>query len=143
MLLSIEVSLFCVPDHTASADRNLLLDHIVKDQLSSKYLYHGQKLETLSGKKLRVFVYRNVRFHWNCLILDLFTSFLFHLSSTMQLKATYVGISGLICCRAAKLVSSELPHHESEPLPDRSQRTNTVNSIEISAWSFYLNNLAM
>nr|XP_056717375.1 transforming growth factor-beta-induced protein ig-h3 [Euleptes europaea] len=46
-------------DHTPSADRNLLLDHIVKDQLSSKYLYHGQKLETLSGKQLRVFVYRN------------------------------------------------------------------------------------
>ncbi|XP_015271498.1 PREDICTED: transforming growth factor-beta-induced protein ig-h3 [Gekko japonicus] len=46
-------------DRTASADRNLLLDHIVKEQLSSKYLYHGQKLETLSGKKLRVFVYRN------------------------------------------------------------------------------------
>ncbi|XP_067852324.1 transforming growth factor-beta-induced protein ig-h3 [Heptranchias perlo] len=39
--------------------RNLLLNHIVKDQLSSKYLYHGQTLETLSGKKLRVFVYRN------------------------------------------------------------------------------------
>ncbi|GCB62909.1 transforming growth factor-beta-induced protein ig-h3 [Scyliorhinus torazame] len=39
--------------------RNLLLSHIVKDQLSSKYLYHGQLLETLNGKKLRVFVYRN------------------------------------------------------------------------------------
>ncbi|XP_048399687.1 transforming growth factor-beta-induced protein ig-h3 isoform X2 [Stegostoma tigrinum] len=39
--------------------RNLLLDHIVKDQLSSKYLYHGQKLDTLSGKKLRIFMYRN------------------------------------------------------------------------------------
>ncbi|XP_067899760.1 transforming growth factor-beta-induced protein ig-h3 [Heterodontus francisci] len=39
--------------------RNLLLSHIVKDQLSSKYLYHGQTLDTLSGKKLRVFVYRN------------------------------------------------------------------------------------
>uniref|UniRef100_A0A318CZX5 FAS1 domain-containing protein n=1 Tax=Kangiella spongicola TaxID=796379 RepID=A0A318CZX5_9GAMM len=39
--------------------KNLLLDHIVKEQLSSKYLYHGQTLDTLSGKKLRVFVYRN------------------------------------------------------------------------------------
>ncbi|XP_019390276.1 PREDICTED: transforming growth factor-beta-induced protein ig-h3 [Crocodylus porosus] len=39
--------------------KNLLRDHIVKDQLSSKYLYHGQKLETLGGKELRVFVYRN------------------------------------------------------------------------------------
>lgn len=40
--------------------RNLLLNHIVKDQLSSKYLYHGQKLQTLGDKELRVFVYRNV-----------------------------------------------------------------------------------
>ncbi|XP_078087016.1 transforming growth factor-beta-induced protein ig-h3 [Mustelus asterias] len=39
--------------------RNLLMSHIVKDQHSSKYLYHGQMLETLSGKRLRVFVYRN------------------------------------------------------------------------------------
>ncbi|KYO20319.1 transforming growth factor-beta-induced protein ig-h3 [Alligator mississippiensis] len=39
--------------------KNLLRDHIVKGQLSSKYLYHGQKLETLGGKELRVFVYRN------------------------------------------------------------------------------------
>uniref|UniRef100_A0A5F8H036 Transforming growth factor-beta-induced protein ig-h3 n=1 Tax=Monodelphis domestica TaxID=13616 RepID=A0A5F8H036_MONDO len=39
--------------------KNLLLNHIVKDQLSSKYLYHGQTLDTLGGKKLRVFVYRN------------------------------------------------------------------------------------
>ncbi|XP_008055763.1 transforming growth factor-beta-induced protein ig-h3 isoform X1 [Carlito syrichta] len=39
--------------------KNLLLNHIIKDQLASKYLYHGQTLETLGGKKLRVFVYRN------------------------------------------------------------------------------------
>uniref|UniRef100_A0A5F4W8P5 Transforming growth factor-beta-induced protein ig-h3 n=1 Tax=Callithrix jacchus TaxID=9483 RepID=A0A5F4W8P5_CALJA len=39
--------------------RNLLRNHIIKDQLASKYLYHGQTLETLGGKKLRVFVYRN------------------------------------------------------------------------------------
>lgn len=38
---------------------NLLQNHIVKEQLSSKYLYHGQVLETVGGKKLRVFVYRN------------------------------------------------------------------------------------
>ncbi|KAJ1127393.1 hypothetical protein NDU88_005795 [Pleurodeles waltl] len=38
---------------------NLLQNHIIKDQLSSKYLYHGQTLDTLGGKKLRVFVYRN------------------------------------------------------------------------------------
>ncbi|XP_061473168.1 transforming growth factor-beta-induced protein ig-h3 [Rhineura floridana] len=46
-------------DQTPSADRNVLRDHIIKDQFSSKYLYHGQKLKTLSGKELRVFVYRN------------------------------------------------------------------------------------
>lgn len=40
--------------------KNLLLNHIVKDQLFSKYLYHGQKLQTLGDKELRVFVYRNV-----------------------------------------------------------------------------------
>ncbi|KAJ6667906.1 hypothetical protein lerEdw1_016227 [Lerista edwardsae] len=46
-------------DGTPPADRNLLRDHIIKEQLSSKYLYHGQKLQTLGGKELRVFVYRN------------------------------------------------------------------------------------
>ncbi|KAM4678600.1 transforming growth factor-beta-induced protein ig-h3 [Discoglossus pictus] len=44
---------------TPSVDKDLLLNHIIKEQLSSKYLYHGQNLETLGGKKLRVFVYRN------------------------------------------------------------------------------------
>ncbi|XP_069508704.1 transforming growth factor-beta-induced protein ig-h3 [Ambystoma mexicanum] len=39
--------------------KSLLQNHIIKDSLSSKYLYHGQTLETLGGKKLRVFVYRN------------------------------------------------------------------------------------
>ncbi|XP_066447227.1 transforming growth factor-beta-induced protein ig-h3 [Eleutherodactylus coqui] len=39
--------------------KNLLQNHIVKEPLSSKYLYHGQVLETAGGKKLRVFVYRN------------------------------------------------------------------------------------
>ncbi|XP_053317919.1 transforming growth factor-beta-induced protein ig-h3 [Spea bombifrons] len=49
-------------DGTPRIDRglsNLLQNHIIKDQLSSKYLYHGQVLETVGGKKLRVFVYRN------------------------------------------------------------------------------------
>lgn len=41
--------------------RKLLTNHIVKGQLSSKALYHGQELETLGGLRLRVFVYRNVR----------------------------------------------------------------------------------
>ncbi|XP_024139583.2 transforming growth factor-beta-induced protein ig-h3 [Oryzias melastigma] len=39
--------------------RKLLTNHILRDQLSSKSLYHGQELETLGGLKLRVFVYRN------------------------------------------------------------------------------------
>ncbi|KAF6083267.1 transforming growth factor beta induced [Phyllostomus discolor] len=39
--------------------KNLLLNHMVKEPLASKYLYHGQTLDTLGGKKLRVFVYRN------------------------------------------------------------------------------------
>ncbi|XP_034259458.1 transforming growth factor-beta-induced protein ig-h3 [Pantherophis guttatus] len=46
-------------DHSPSANRNLLQNHIIKEHLSSKYLFHGQKLETLGGKELRVFVYRN------------------------------------------------------------------------------------
>lgn len=41
--------------------RKLMTNHILKGQLSSKSLYHGQELETLGGIKLRVFVYRNVR----------------------------------------------------------------------------------
>ncbi|TKS65022.1 Transforming growth factor-beta-induced protein ig-h3 [Collichthys lucidus] len=39
--------------------RKLMTNHVVKEQLSSKSLYHGQELETLGGLKLRVFVYRN------------------------------------------------------------------------------------
>lgn len=54
------MALFCAVDGIPPADRNLLRDHIVKEQLSSKYLYHEQKLQTLGGKELRVFVYRNV-----------------------------------------------------------------------------------
>lgn len=41
--------------------RKLMTNHIVKEQMSSMSLYHGQELETLGGLKLRVFVYRNVR----------------------------------------------------------------------------------
>ncbi|XP_022617065.1 transforming growth factor-beta-induced protein ig-h3 [Seriola dumerili] len=39
--------------------RKLMTNHILKEQLSSKSLYHGQELETLGGLRLRVFVYRN------------------------------------------------------------------------------------
>jgi len=37
----------------------LLQNHLVKGQLTSRSLYHGQELETLGGAKLRVLVYRN------------------------------------------------------------------------------------
>uniref|UniRef100_A0A8C3A2I7 Transforming growth factor-beta-induced protein ig-h3 n=1 Tax=Cyclopterus lumpus TaxID=8103 RepID=A0A8C3A2I7_CYCLU len=47
-------------DTTMTPDlRKLMTNHILKEQLSSKSLYHGQELETLGGLKLRVFVYRN------------------------------------------------------------------------------------
>ncbi|KAM8910877.1 transforming growth factor-beta-induced protein ig-h3 [Spinachia spinachia] len=47
-------------DSTMSPDlRKLMTNHILKGQLTSKSLYHGQELETLGGIKLRVFVYRN------------------------------------------------------------------------------------
>lgn len=39
--------------------RKVMTNHILKEQLSSKALYHGQELETLGGLRLRVFVYRN------------------------------------------------------------------------------------
>lgn len=41
--------------------KKLMTNHILKEQLSSKSLYHGQELETLGGLRLRVLVYRNVR----------------------------------------------------------------------------------
>lgn len=56
MSVSLTGSLTMTPDM-----RKLMTNHIVKEQLSSKSLYHGQELETLGGLKLRVFVYRNVR----------------------------------------------------------------------------------
>lgn len=43
--------------------RKLMTNHLLKQQLSSKSLYHGQELETLGGLRLRVFVYRNVSLH--------------------------------------------------------------------------------
>ncbi|XP_054647974.1 transforming growth factor-beta-induced protein ig-h3 [Dunckerocampus dactyliophorus] len=44
---------------TMADKRKVMTNHIVKEQLSSKSLYHNQELETLGGIKLRVFVYRN------------------------------------------------------------------------------------
>lgn len=69
MFFSVSIAILTVLSILFAADglpvidsnmRNLLLNHIVKEQLSSKYLYHGQKLQTLGDKELRVFVYRNV-----------------------------------------------------------------------------------
>uniref|UniRef100_A0A5F7ZU04 Transforming growth factor-beta-induced protein ig-h3 n=1 Tax=Macaca mulatta TaxID=9544 RepID=A0A5F7ZU04_MACMU len=60
--ISLDLTTPFLADGTPPIDahtRNLLRNHIIKDQLASKYLYHGQTLETLGGKKLRVFVYRN------------------------------------------------------------------------------------
>uniref|UniRef100_A0A8C5NAR2 Transforming growth factor-beta-induced protein ig-h3 n=1 Tax=Gouania willdenowi TaxID=441366 RepID=A0A8C5NAR2_GOUWI len=39
--------------------KQLLTNHILKQQISSKSLFDGQMLETLGGLQLRVFVYRN------------------------------------------------------------------------------------
>ncbi|XP_068460308.1 transforming growth factor-beta-induced protein ig-h3 [Clinocottus analis] len=51
---------FTGKDTTMTPDlKKLMTNHILKEQLSSKALYHGQELETLGGLKLRVFVYRN------------------------------------------------------------------------------------
>ncbi|KAL3060934.1 hypothetical protein OYC64_009196 [Pagothenia borchgrevinki] len=51
---------FTGSDTTMTPDmRTLMTNHLLRTQLSSKSLYHGQELETLGGVKLRVFVYRN------------------------------------------------------------------------------------
>ncbi|KAG7519030.1 transforming growth factor-beta-induced protein ig-h3 [Solea senegalensis] len=39
--------------------KKLMTNHVLKERLSSKSLYDGQKLDTLGGISLRVFVYRN------------------------------------------------------------------------------------
>ena len=36
--------------------KKLMTNHILKNQLASKSLYHGQLLETLGGSELRVFI---------------------------------------------------------------------------------------
>lgn len=58
--ISVLPSLVDGAPHIDAQMKTLLLNHMVKEQLASKYLYHGQTLDTLGGKKLRVFVYRNV-----------------------------------------------------------------------------------
>ncbi|XP_051935309.1 transforming growth factor-beta-induced protein ig-h3 [Hippocampus zosterae] len=44
---------------TSGDARQVMSNHVVKGRLSSQSLYHNQELETLSGVKLRVLVYRN------------------------------------------------------------------------------------
>ncbi|KAK5896455.1 hypothetical protein CesoFtcFv8_009614 [Champsocephalus esox] len=59
MLAPLEAA-FTGSDTTMTPDmRTLMTNHLLRTQLSSKSLYHGQELETLGGVKLRVFVYRN------------------------------------------------------------------------------------
>jgi len=51
-------------DDTLSMDQRLLKlilqNHILKVKIGLNELYNGQKLETIGGKQLRVFVYRTV-----------------------------------------------------------------------------------
>lgn len=51
-------------DDTLSMDQRLLKlilqNHILKVKVGLNELYNGQKLETIGGKQLRVFVYRTV-----------------------------------------------------------------------------------
>lgn len=39
----------------------ILENHILKNKIVLRELYNGQKLETIGGKFLRVFIYRTVR----------------------------------------------------------------------------------
>ncbi len=52
-------------DEVMSMDQRLLKiileNHIVKNKVVLGQLYNGQKLETIGGKMLRVFIYRTVR----------------------------------------------------------------------------------
>lgn len=41
--------------------RIILENHIVKSNVVLGQLYNGQQLETIGGKRLRVFIYRTVR----------------------------------------------------------------------------------
>lgn len=52
-------------DEVMSMDQRLLKvileSHILKDKIVLGQLYNGQRLETIGGKLLRVFIYRTVR----------------------------------------------------------------------------------
>ncbi len=51
----------------------ILENHILKSKIVLSQLYNGQRLETLAGKFLRVFVYRTVSIVLYVLLLDLLT----------------------------------------------------------------------
>lgn len=55
---------FPTTDEVMSIDQSLLKiileNHILKNKITLGQLYNGQRLETLSGKLLRVFIYRTV-----------------------------------------------------------------------------------
>lgn len=54
-----------VPDEVMSMDqgeqRIMMENHILKNKVTLGQLYNGQRLETIGGKMLRVFIYRAVR----------------------------------------------------------------------------------
>lgn len=56
-------------DEIMSMDQNLqriiLENHILKNKIVLSQLFNGQRLETLGGKLLRVFVYRTVSLYTN------------------------------------------------------------------------------
>lgn len=58
-------------DEVMSMDQRLLRiileNHILKNKIVLGQLFNGQRLETIGGKYLRVFIYRTVRYDlWNC-----------------------------------------------------------------------------
>lgn len=54
-------------DEVMSMDQSLLRiileNHILKNKIVLSQLFNGQRLETLGGKFLRVFIYRTVRLY--------------------------------------------------------------------------------
>lgn len=65
----------CNLDEVMSMDQSflkiILENHVLKDKIVLSQLYNGQRLETLAGKLLRVFVYRTVSVVLYVFVLDL------------------------------------------------------------------------
>lgn len=61
-----EHCIFQSPDEVMAMDQRLLKiileNHVLKEKIVLSQLYNGQLLETISGKFLRVFIYRTVSF---------------------------------------------------------------------------------